>query len=107
MIIKLASKLFEQRNSDISGKGNFAINNITKGTDLGTGLIVKSFTVNNDKDYRRKDICTFTNHSNNPNLSYIKNNNKYNFIVKKDIHPNEELTINYKLFDFDGKRNFK
>ena len=107
MIIKLASSLFEQHSSKIAGTENFAKKNILKGTDLGTGLELKRFTGNPDIDYHRSNICTFTNHSLNPNLIVKRNKNKYNFITKKDIKQNEELTVNYHLFDFEGKRDFK
>ena len=100
------SNLFETKISNISGKGNFAKIDIKKGTNLGLGIKKINNTQNPDKDFKRYPICTFTNHSNNPNLIFIKNKNNYYFITNKNINKGEELTINYNLFDFEGERNF-
>lgn len=100
------SALFKNKKSKISGTGNFSTQNIKKDTDLGVGLTKIKNTGEPDKDYKRYDICTYTNHSNKPNLYYKKNGKDYHFYTLHDIKKGEELTIDYKKFDFDGIRDF-
>jgi len=100
------SQLFKKEKSKISGTGNFAIDYIKKNTNLGIGLVKIDNTGSPDKDYKRYDICTFTNHSKTPNLYYKKDKNKYYFYALDNIKKGEELTIDYQNFDFDGERNF-
>jgi SET domain-containing protein len=102
----LNEELFFTKNSNISGKGNFAKMFIKKGTNLGVGLIKINNTNNPDIDYLRKDICTYTNHSETPNIYFKKKGNKYYFYALKNIEKNEELIIDYHKFDFEGKRDF-
>jgi len=98
--------LFITKESKIAGKGNFAIKDIKKGTNLGLGLTKIGNTNNPDTDYERYDLCTFTNHSKTPNLYYKKTGKKYFFYALKDIKTGEELTIDYRKFDFEGERSF-
>ena len=65
-------KLFITKKSDIQGNGNFVIKFLPKNTNLGIGLIKINNSKNPDKDYIRYDICTYTNHSENPNIFYKK-----------------------------------
>ncbi len=99
-------ELFYTKDSKISGRGNFALSFIPKMTNLGLGLVKENNTGNDDCDYKRFPICTFTNHSNNPNLFFKKDNNKYYFYTLRDIDKEEELTIDYLKFDFEGKIKF-
>jgi SET domain-containing protein len=59
-----------------------------------------------DKDYTRLDLCRYMNHSDNPNVYYLKRGKVYYFYTLKSIIKDEELTINYHLFDFECKRDF-
>jgi hypothetical protein len=102
----MKNKYFLTKDSKISGKGNFANKNMAKNTNLGLGLEKINDTGNDDKDYKRYDICTYTNHSTHPNIYYKKTNGKYYFFTLNDINKGEELLINYDKFDFDGKRDF-
>lgn len=97
---------FITKKSKISGLGNFATKDINKNTNLGIGLEKVDDTGDPDKDYKRFDICVYTNHSDNPNLSYNKIDNVYYFYVLRDIDKDEEMTIDYNKFDFDGERDF-
>lgn len=102
----LQKKLFYTKESKISGFGNFAKIDLKPETNLGIGLLKIKNTGNPDKDFYRYDICTYTNHSNDPNIYFKKENNAYYFYTLKHIKKDEELTINYNLFDFEGVRDF-
>ncbi len=47
------------------------------------------------------DNARFLNHSKNPNLDET---NPTKTVAKRDIHPGEELTVNYYEYDADAKR---
>jgi SET domain-containing protein len=99
-------KLFYTKESGISGFGNFANVDLKSGTKLGVGLEKIDDTGEPDIDYNRFDICTYTNHSDNPNLFFKKEDNNYYFYTLRDIKKDEELTIDYSKFDFEGERDF-
>ena len=101
-----STKLFKNKKSEIAGTGNFATQFIKKGTNLGVGLSKIYNTGDPDKDYKRYDICTYTNHSSTPNLYYKKIDKDYNFYTLSDIKKGDELTIDYQKFDFEGIRDF-
>lgn len=93
--------------SPIAGKGIFAKKDIPKDNTIGLAIIKKRNTGIPNKDYKRKKLGKYVNHSPKPNLKLKKKINKIYYISKKKIKKGEELTINYNNFDFEGKRNFK
>ncbi len=97
---KISGQLWFTAPSPIHGMGNFAIADIPENTNLGIALIKKSNTGNDDDDYQRFDLCAYMNHSDHPNIKYIKKDEEYYFVSIKDIVKNEELTIDYGEFDF-------
>ena len=99
--------LFEIRKSKIQGFGNFALQDIEKNTNLGIGLKQINNSGNSDNDFIRYNLCKYTNHSDEPNIFYRKDNNYYYFYTKRKLIKGEELFIDYNAFDFDGKINFK
>lgn len=99
-------KLFYTKKSDISGFGNFANVDLKSDINLGVGLEKIDDTGDPDNDYKRFDICTYTNHSDNPNLNFKKEGNIYYFYTLMNINKDEELTIDYSKFDFEGERDF-
>lgn len=98
--------LYNTRKSGIQGKGNFAKFEIAKGINLGIGLLKISNTGNPDKDYKRFPICTFTNHSDTPNMKIVKSGKNILFVTTQIVKKDEELTVDYSKFDFEGKRDF-
>ena len=105
----ISETYYKVKDSKISGKGIFANKNVDVNTKL---LAIKKVdnTGNPDKDYERTKAGQFVNHSNNPNLvlvQAIRNGKKVYFYKSKDkIKKGEELTIDYRQFDFEGKRDF-
>lgn len=97
---------FYTKKSGISGFGNFAKVDLDSDINLGIGLEKIDDTGNSDKDYKRFDICTYTNHSDDPNLFFKKVDDVYYFYTLRDIKKDEELTIDYSKFDFEGERDF-
>lgn len=97
-------------NSKIAGKGTFASEDLKKDTIIGTGFIRHSNTGNPDKDFKRTSLGAYTNHSNNPNCNLDKSskNNKdyYKLVAKRNIRRGEELSVDYRQFDFEGERSF-
>ena len=108
-LIHINETYYNVKDSKISGKGIFANKNIDSNTKL---LAIKKVndTDNPDKDYKRTKAGQFVNHSNNPNLvlvQTIRNGKKVYFYKSKNkIKKGEELTIDYKQFDFEGERDF-
>lgn len=100
------SELFYIANSQISGKGTFAKVNIKKDTTIGLAFIIDGNSGNLDSDITRTNLGIYTNHSDSPNVLFIKIINKYYFKSSTNIKKGEELTINYYLFDWEGKRDF-
>jgi RimJ/RimL family protein N-acetyltransferase len=102
----LNENLFITKKINTCDSRNFALVNIKKNRILGEALIQTKNTGNPDIDYKRYPLCTFTNPSDNPNLTLKIENNIYYFIANKNIKKNEELTIDYREFDFEGERGF-
>ena len=104
---KLATaKLWYSGKSDISGKGAFANTKIDKGDNIGLGFEKIDDTGTPDKDYKRTNLGKLINHSKKPNLQLSKDSSKFYFITIKDIDDKEELTVDYKTFPWEGKRDF-
>jgi murein DD-endopeptidase MepM/ murein hydrolase activator NlpD/calcineurin-like phosphoesterase family protein/uridine kinase len=97
---------FDIRKSNIFSRGTFARVNIKKDENVGLAIVKIRFTGNNDLDYERTLLGKYTNHSNEPNLKIIKNNGNYYYKAIKNINKDEELTIDYSQFDFEGKGDF-
>ena len=105
----LNENLFITKKINTCDSRNFALVNIKKNRILGEALIQTKNTGNPDIDYKEYPLCAFTNHSDNPNLTLKKENDIhdiYYFIANRDIKQNEELSINYKEFDFEGEKGF-
>jgi hypothetical protein len=88
------------------GRGTFATKDLNKGFNLGKAFIKISNKGKPDNDYKRTILGIYTNHDNNPNLDIKKEDNTYYFIANRFIKKDEELTVNYKKFDFEGERDF-
>jgi SET domain-containing protein len=101
----LYSKLYIS-NSKIEGKGVFAKEKLNKDENLGVALVKISESGNPDKDYFRTDLGAFVNHSNSPNCKVKREGDKIYYITLKKVNVGEEILINYKEFDFEGKRDF-
>ena len=101
-------KVYEVKKSKISGKGTFAIKDIESGTNIGLAVTKIKDTGNPDDDFKRTELCQYTNHSSAPNLELLKPDadNRYYFRSIKFIKAGTELTLNYEQFDFDGIRGF-
>jgi len=97
---------YKVNKSKISGKGIFATRDIEKDENLGIAFIKVSNTGIPDKDFKRTELGTFVNHSDKPNLKVEKTNKEYLYIALKNIKNGEELTVDYKKFDFEGERGF-
>lgn len=95
------------KNSKIAGNGIFTRYKIIKGINLGLSFLKIANTKNEDKNYLRTDLGKYVNHSDIPNIEIIKQGNKFYYYSLKNLKENEELLIDYKNFDFNGKRNFK
>lgn len=89
------------KKSGIAGKGVFSKVPLKKNTELGL-----AFRGRSPQSMKRTDLGAFTNHSNQPNVKFIKKDDEYHFVLLKDIQKNEELFIDYNKFDWEGKRDF-
>jgi|TARA_Y100000310_G_scaffold82028_1_gene78621 SET domain-containing protein len=84
--------------SDINGLGLVAVDKIFKGHYLG----ITHIKDNRFKDgYIRTPLGGFINHSNNPNCELQETNDCLELKTLKNIKPNEELTVRYKLYLVD------
>ena len=99
-------KKYKVDNSPIAGKGIFAKKDIQKNSNIGLAIIKKKNTGTPDEDYKRKSLGKYVNHSEKPNLKIKRVGNKIYYITKRNISKDEELTVNYKNFDFEGKTKF-
>ena len=97
---------WEIKESEISGKGIFSVKNLEKNEEIGLAFIKTDKTGNSDKDYFRTKLGAYVNHSDEPNLTLVKKNNKYFYKTLREIKEDEELFVNYQEFDWDGKRDF-
>lgn len=73
-------------NSDIEGKGVFALTDFSEGDAVGVGRV----------DNNRTDLGRYTNHSSEPNVKCTLINKEVLFEAIKPIHKNEEITIDYR-----------
>jgi len=92
--------------SRVAGKGNFAAFDLPLGYDLGVGMSRRGSSGVDDKDIIRYDICTYTNHSNKPNVAVVREGNDYRFKTIKNVSAGDELFVDYRTFDFEGNRGF-
>jgi len=97
--LKLNNNL-KEKVSKIAGKGIFTNTNIRPNQIVGL-----AFKGSGTKIIRTK-LGEKVNHSEQPNLEYIKSGDEYYFKTLKNIPKNTELFINYKKFDFSGKTDF-
>lgn len=63
-------------------------------------------TGNPDEDYQRLLLGAKVNHSDNPNLILQYYQEYYLYAAKTSINQNDELTIDYSIFPWEGKREF-
>ncbi|MFH1065448.1 MAG: SET domain-containing protein [Nanoarchaeota archaeon] len=56
--------------------------------------------------YSRTELGKYVNHSEKPNLRLEQKQNSFYYIAKELIHKDEEFTINYDLFPWEGIRGF-
>ncbi len=76
------------------------------GDRVGLAFKIVGDSGNLDKDIYRTRLGAMVNHSSSPNLRLEKAGSKYYFYAKKALSKNDELTVDYKTFDFEGKRDF-
>jgi hypothetical protein len=100
------NKLLTIRESNISGKGVFAVEDIEKDKSLGIAFTKVSDTGDEDVDYTRTELGAFVNHSTDDNLILIKDNDTFIYVTKCKILKDSELLFNYENFPWEGKRNF-
>jgi len=81
-------KLTKIGESKIQGKGLLSKDRIPAGTNVGVSHI---------NDWPTSNIGQFYNHSDTPNAISKKLGNKRSVIVMRDLEPNEEITLNYRL----------
>jgi SET domain-containing protein len=100
--------LYEIKSSPIHGMGVFATMDLQVNTNIGLGMWKEYISEeSNDHSIKRNDLCTYMNHSDNPNVYYKKDTfGNYYFYAKHSIKKGEELLIDYNAFDFDGKKIF-
>jgi len=100
--------LYEIKHSSIHGLGIFAAIDLKANTNIGLGMWkIHISEENNDHSMQRNDLCTYMNHSINPNVYYKKDRfDNYYFYTKCDVGRGEELFIDYNTFDFEGKKIF-
>jgi len=63
-------------------------------------------TGNPDQDYTRTDVGKYINHSNKPNMKLHRIKNIFYYRSIDYIRGGMELTIDYKTFPWEGKRDF-
>jgi len=85
----------EIRDSDIEGKGLFAVGIITIGTNLG---LTHYKAPELENGWCRSPLGGFINHSENPNCELIGIGKAKYLIALKDIMPDEEITLEYTLY---------
>ena len=88
------------KESKIHGLGIFALDKITKGTNLGM-----IHYPSKDGNIIRTPLGGFGNHSNEPNCKKLKDSSESGVYLEtsKDIFPNEEITWRYTLYRVDDK----
>ncbi len=98
--------IFKTKPSRISGDGLFVnIPMLYKWANMLAFVKIRN-TGNLDNDYKRTSIGSLVNHSNKPNLKLIEIKNRYYFQTIKPVKYGEELTVDYKTFPWEGKRDF-
>jgi hypothetical protein len=85
----------EIRDSDIEGKGLFAVGIVTFGTNLGM-THYKAPELENG--WCRTPLGGFINHSDTPNCELLGIGKGKYLITLKDIMPDEEITLEYTLY---------
>ncbi len=88
------------------GNGTFAKKDIKKNTKIAVAFIKTNNTGDMNRDYKSTILGEYTKHSNTPNLNIRKNNEKIVFYSNRFIKKDEELTVNYKQFDWVWKKDF-
>ena len=89
------------KDSAVHGQGLFAVADIPYGTELG---ITHVLAVGFQNNYIRTPLGGFINHSEEPNCGKIQSHNDstltyYILRTIKDIKKDEELTLNYTLYN--------
>ena len=88
------------KTSFIEGLGLFATEPIEKGTNLGISHVASS---SYQHGYIRTPIGAFYNHSVTPNCEKVAGSEKdskvFYLFALREIRPEEEITVNYTLYD--------
>jgi len=84
--IDIPNKNFYISNSDIQGQGLFATKAIEQGSVVGVAAI----------SHDRTSLARYTNHSENPNVEFIKIENNIVGYALKNISKDEELLVDYR-----------
>jgi GNAT superfamily N-acetyltransferase len=106
-MLYIKKPLFVVKRSKIAGQGAFL--NVPL---MYRGSILKAFekvknTGNPDNDYVRTELGKYVNHSEKPNLTLRQFKTRFYFTNKnKPIKHGDELTVDYRTFPWEGKRDF-
>jgi SET domain-containing protein len=85
------------KKSNIDGLGLFATRTILPETYMGISHIL---TIDGGEEkIHRTPVGGFINHSKNPNCSRIKDGNYWLLFSKRHIEKDEELTLEYSMYD--------
>jgi len=82
------------KESNIEGLGLFATVNIEKGVNAGITHVTDPITM---KLYRTP-LGGFINHSEEPNAKIVEVQRVRYLYFLRDIEPNEEITVKYKMY---------
>lgn len=91
---KVAATSTEIKSSPIDGKGLFATSNFNSGDVIDPKYMVQWH--DDDKMcWDQSEQCRFTNHSNNPNCTIVRDDDYVQLVAMQDIVRGEELTADY------------
>jgi len=99
-------ELWKSDKSEISGNGVFANTNIKKNKLIGLAFEKVRDTGKPDKDYKRTELGALVNHSKNSNIKLFEKSNKFYYVSSVEIQKDQELTIDYDSFPWEGEKEF-
>lgn len=106
MILCELAGLYRTDKSDIAGQGIFATKPIDADVSIGVAFKRIGNTGNLDADISRTKLGKMTNHAATPNMKVVHKGDVYTFVTIRRVQANEELTVDYNDFDFEGIRDF-
>ena len=91
--------MIEVRDSEISGKGVFASVSFSRGASMGWMFRItdsRRDEIEWPRNLKLSDMCWKVNHQSEPNCRLITDGTEWVLQAKRDIQPDEELTIDYR-----------